>query len=415
MPNGPGAGEGSPPAPQVVDVPQAQKAVGEIQTIAQSLGDRFGLSEMRKADVSSLLTDKGPDKKPGLLKQAKDGKGEPAPWQDNAATRQYLENAQAYAQQQAEEWLQKIATELKIPADTLVETSWEDLVKVAKKAGWPVDREEQLDMLRNAYECTKEKQSSAQEENDLAHEAALVSPTLAEIFPEFAHDLIRLQAKKGDVRAFLIEKANNLKLEARTSDGKVDVAKIALALDMEMAGLQSQLVSIMVEIQKQKGKASPALLAQQTDINEKMKALRSQTASGKIEIIHGEPLTVEIVTVSPDDLKKQPNQIKAFAQIMGLNEDYANYDPVGGIAKLCEKAMADKGAAKELMSRLTHFKDDLGLSDTQLKKIEHLFISPVKELGKTAAKGMSILMALLFLLGWRASKGFGQQQQGAMG
>ena len=141
-----------------IDDEMARDCIRQLREIArtQNLGP-FVLPNLRTASIPDLFDSGDPNKgkEPGMLRKAG--------WQDDQPTREFLENAQRYAERQAEEGIQTIQKELGLTLEQLGKMSFDELVKLAKTKGLlgeaitdnPLKQErveETIDYLRNAWE-----------------------------------------------------------------------------------------------------------------------------------------------------------------------------------------------------------------------------------------------------------------------
>jgi len=152
-----------------VDVPKAKDAIQKVGEIGARLGKPFRLVDIRKTPVADLLRPGDPDPaknlKPGLLQESADPKDK---WADDPKTREYLENAKAYAESEAKRGLAELTTpEIGLTQDQISKMTLDALKQAVKAKGWIVEAtagdaasqvkaQETIDYLENTHELAKE-------------------------------------------------------------------------------------------------------------------------------------------------------------------------------------------------------------------------------------------------------------------
>lgn len=393
-----GGGEAGGPR-QEINVDSAQDCLKQLKEIARQQGRSFGLADLRKVDIDELFAPGDPqqNKEPGMLNKAG--------WQDDQQTKDFLANTQRYAEKQAEIWLNKIQTELKLSPEQLADKSFDELKGLALKAGMAVDEtvadpkkkaeaEETLDNLRNAWEKAKEKaMSGSKDKEDTARALAdetealsLIEGDLKNLTPEsqgiimniIAHgaDKPQVYIKQGEIlaQATLGEKDIDTFLgkEESPENQKPDFERrkhnLALALDLQIAGLQEQLGQL-------KGKKRENIENMIKILREKRNKLRTTNEKGENVVI--------------------PDQIKSFAAIF-------NCENLEGVRVVLERAASSPEQRKALLNYI----DTIGLDRATVEKVftkihRQQEARKWKDRGKTAGV-LALLLALL--LAWQASK-----------
>lgn len=404
---------------QDINVDRARDCLRQLKEIAKKNGLNFGLAELRKAEPDELFAigDSEQNKKPGMLFEAG--------WKDDESTREFLANAQRYAEQQAEFWLQKIQSELGLSLEQLAESSLEEIINLASRKGMMVDvsttdpqkrteAEETLDNLRNAWEKAKERGvlRNKEEENgstlvdeikaldsirgyfgELTGEAQSVMMIIIahgvdnpEVYIELGQRLSSeiLRGENGEeinIDTFL-EKGDNLSEGQRKEEFQRKKHDLALALDLEIVGLQEQL--------SQMGNKNGKNIERIKSKIEELQAKRNQLTINE----RGEELVI-------------PDQIKNFAAMFGCNdlkEVRALFEQAASYPERREKLLEfiEAGFNQETANIAKNILTNVNLKQ-EIKKEGNL------------EKNISILtLLMLLILAWRAFRA-NKQGEGIMG
>lgn len=386
-----------------IDVEQAKDCVRQLREIARKQGTSFGLAELRKTSIDNLLSPGDSDKgeEPGLLRKAG--------WQDDEQTRKFLENGQRYAEDQAEEWIKKIQSELGLTPEQLSEKSFDELIRLAKDKGWSVEVipndpkqeevEETLDYLRNAWEKANEKAIAGSETkegaaSELAEETEAgleVIDDLGKILDGAGEVIFNLVANGVNNPQVYIQQGERLVNEILGERGNIDnfLASegdlsdnqkaqfeaqkriLALGYDLQIAGLNEKLAKVKNQ------KERDVLEAQLNKLKEERQKLKTKDKSGN---------EVEI-----------PDQVEFFAQQF-------NCENLSQVRVLFEQAAGNPKVKKEL---LEYIENNLGLGNNKqvveeiLNKIHNRQLKTWEKRGRIVG---SLALVLVLLLAWRASQ-----------
>jgi len=244
--------------------------------------------------------------------------------------------------------------------------------------------------------------------------------TAAQIHPEASETMVELVASGNKITTVIEKRTNKIKQEAVDLETKEvkDPAKLALAMDLEIAGLQYQIDEYIVAAKKSpKGALSEAQTAKIDELQKRKKQLQEQRNSGKIKFKKADGS--EII-LENDQLAKETNQVEIFAQKMGIDPQQAKEHPLYAIHQQIEGAVIDKNFRAAFLKHLLEnkvFSQDENENKAAVAKIKEFVekasqIRSIKEKGKLAAKGAGIVGLLMMFLMWQASK---EKKQGMMG
>lgn len=238
---------------------------------------------------------------------------------------------------------------------------------------------------------------------------------LVELNPDAARSVIELCAKGNNMAAALQERVDQLKKEGRTNP-----EKMALALDLEIAGLQWRRFLIgesferVAEKARQSGKAPPELTKLNEEaklVGEKIAGLQEQRNKGEVKLIN-EQEQEEIVKI---DLSKEKNQVKGLARALGVEEELVEGSPLYGLQDLISQAIEDGQTRKTFiknMKKLTQIENEIGetiLGEDEAQALENYLNKAalnktIEKGGKKVIKGAGMVGLFGFLLAWLASK-----------
>jgi hypothetical protein len=242
----------------------------------------------------------------------------------------------------------------------------------------------------------------------------------AQIHPEAGQTMIELVASGNKIVKVIETRTNQMKQEAVDLEkGEVkSPAKLALALDLEIEGLQYQLDEYEFAAKRsRKGTLSEAQRAKVKELLERKKQLQEQRNSGKIKFKKADGSEIQLEN---DQIKNEPNQVEIFAQKMGIDPEQAKGHPLYAIRQQIEGAVVDKNFRTAFLKHLSEnkvFSQEENENKAAVAKIKEFVdkasqIRSIKEKGKIAAKGAGLVGLLMMLMMWQASK---EKKQGAMG
>lgn len=419
------------PAEKPADPKLAGKAWRELRDRAQKLGNRIkiGWHEIRTGKVDDWLKDADPAKKQeaGFLRHEDPGKGV-TKWEDNKETREYLANAQKRAVELAEKGMGEISADLGIPADQIAGKTLQEVYDAAKAKGWNVAEGdpkgvETRDYLRNAYEFAREQQQAVEarvEAEDQAAEfhaavdAAATAGIIAAEVPGMDRIMFRVIKDKGKITGVIEEEGNAL-------IASKEPEKVALGLDLQIDGLQYQLVlthnAIQKAIQKKDSKGMMKFSKDARGFDAKIKDLQNQRATGRVKVGDSE--------VEFQNLKDQPNQVEMFVQKLGVKAENVKVaffgesgDPqtvevtssLMALHNTLSRAIADGDFRKAFIAYL---RDNSRLGEDNIRHLEkylgdEAFKKKVEKSGNLAIKtgaGVGLLMAFMMWLASRKGQG----------
>ena len=428
MQDGPAERLTPPPAKPVAtekpaDPNLAKKAWGELRTRAQILeAGLMGWHEIRTGNIDDWFKDADPTKREpaGFLKQEDPGK-DVTPWKDDDQTKEYLANAQTRAIELAQKGVGEIGADLGIPGNQIVEKTLDEVYAVAEAKGWNVIQgdpkgDETRDYLRNAHEYAKEQQQVVEVREEAEDQAAEVeaaietAATAGEIAPEMAGLMLGVIKDRGQIKGVIENQANEL---IKTKEPE----KVARGLDLQISGLQYQLVQTHDAIQraakKSNNKEIKRLSVDAIGLNAKIKDLQNQRSTGKVMIGDDE---IEI-----QKLGDQSNKVDAFVQKLGIkakNVEVIVLDEEGetqtievtsslaGLHDIFSAAIANKESRAAFIQNL---RQKSGLPEDNIDQIEKYLGSEVFKKGVEKGRNIAVkagagVGVLMLLMAWLASK-----------
>ncbi len=246
-------------------------------------------------------------------------------------------------------------------------------------------------------------------------DTATAAALLAELNPDAARSGIELLAKGNNMAAALKERVSQLKKEGRSNP-----EKMALALDLEIAGLRWRRSSIedslnrVVQKARQSGKIPPELakLKEEVElISEEITGLQEQRNKGEVKLIdeQGQEETAKI------DLSKEKNQVRGLARALGVKEEIAESSPLYGLQDLISQAIENGQTRKafiENMRKLTQTTNEVGeiiLGEDEVQALEDYLNKAarnktIEKGGKKVIKGAGMVGLFGLLMAWLASK-----------
>lgn len=249
-------------APRPVDVPKAQDAIRQVRTIGASLNRPVRLVDIRRTPVADLLRPADPANKvdAGILVASSD----PAQrWKDDAPTRDFLANAQSYAQAEAVRGVGELTSLLAVTPDQLAKMTPEQVRDAAKAKGWVVEGKagdaasqakaaETMDYLVNAHEYAREQQ--VQQPGAVAGGEVTVDPALkadlSGLTAEARGTLLAMVAG-GPARELLEDRIYKIDLAAQRAGGE---------LSPRLRNERERLVRLHKQLQEQAGAVDKELI-----------------------------------------------------------------------------------------------------------------------------------------------------------
>lgn len=411
MPVGPGATPDTittavKPAEKPVDPTSGKKAVGELRNRGNQLGKKVGLHEIRTGKTDDWLKDgdRVEGEENGFLRQEDPDKGVKK-WQDDPATRDYLNNAQRYAQQQAEQGVEEIKDKLGLNVEQAAKKPFNEIVEEAGKKGLNVDPnteegQEILDYLRNAHEYARDLNTKKDDEQSAeAGEKKDEEETVQEVTQELAlvihNDIVELSklsleiyASGGDVAKKI--QAIGESMIVTPEEGKQrteqEVIQTARGYDLQIAGMQLEQQQIADSYPEAKEKKREELLVRNNELKKRIKQLQEERKQFYV-----------------------PNEVKEFVKRCGVAEADAKANPLAALSQTLEKAITDKSFRKDYIAYLKQQANEGKLSkegvETTVKFLNSETVKKfVKEKGLLGVKAAGGFGVLMLLMAWLATK-----------
>jgi len=238
--------------------------------------------------------------------------------------------------------------------------------------------------------------------------------------------ILEIYASGRQMSQLCDRKAGELQAQAvKVEGGRVEVTdpqKLALALDLEIAGAKFKLTKLS-ENRKGKGQQSDT----EKQLAARIKQLENERSEGKVKLMLDGKETV----VNCAELKTAPNQItemaKSLLSNLGLGEQqlvqlskYAETNPMAAIEWLVSQAINNRDLRTGLMNNLREsalFGDDKAKKDALINFLDKNIESgsrtkKTKEVGKKVATGVGLMGAMMMLMMYISSK---EKKQGPMG
>jgi len=253
---------------------------------------------------------------------------------------------------------------------------------------------------------TAEQQIAAQQ----AELTMMADPAMLAKYPDLGRLALQVLASRGDIAEVCQKHAATLKAEAGN-----DPAKMAFALDLEMAGIGAKVGQL--QNQALTKELSPTEKAQLNALSQRLVNLETQRISGNVELMVKSPdgSGTEKETRKMDFSKVEGNQMLTVAASFGLTaEELKADDYLGTVLTRVETAVGDREARTQMLSTLTKsgMYDEQVLKDfsTILNQLGHQ--KQFNKIGKIVGKGslFTALMMLLMGLGFKKTAQGGSPQ-----
>jgi len=253
---------------------------------------------------------------------------------------------------------------------------------------------------------TAEQQIAAQQ----AELTMMADPAMLAKYPDLGRLALQVLASRGDIAEVCQKHAATLKAEAGN-----DPAKMAFALDLEMAGIGVQIGRLQNEALTKA--LSPTERIQFNSLKQQLENLKNQRLSGEVVMKsraqNGNEGANE--TKKVDFSKVKGDQIRTVAASFGLTaEELKADDYLGTVLTRVETAVGDREARTQMLSTLTKsgMYDEQVLKDfsTILNQLGHQ--KQFNKIGKIVGKGslFTVLMMLLMGLGFKKTAQGGSPQ-----
>jgi len=253
---------------------------------------------------------------------------------------------------------------------------------------------------------TAEQQIAAQQ----AELTMMADPAMLAKYPDLGRLALQVLASRGDIAEVCQKHAATLKAEAGN-----DPAKMAFALDLEMAGIGAKVGQL--QNQALTKELSPTEKAQLNALSQRLVNLETQRISGNVELMVKSPdgSGTEKETRKMDFSKVEGNQMLTVAASFGLTaEELQADDYLNTVLTLVKTAVGDREARTQMLSTLTKsgMYDEQVLKDfsTILNQLGHQ--KQFNKIEKIVGKGslFTALMMLLMGLGFKKTAQGGSPQ-----
>lgn len=409
----------APPKP--IDIPQAQKAHGELQ---KASGGAFSLNQLRKMDAPALLDagDPAQNKEPGVLNKAG--------WKKDEPTKDYLDNAKRYAQEQAQKGLAELL-EMKqagvvLTQEQLAKLKPDEVIALAKANGRAVEdvpsdaaktaeAQKMRDYLENAHGLAVEEQSK----KDAVVEATVNIVATAEAGKKsgVSHEALEILATMGEKSGMsaAVQRRGGELVQQGVKEGDANLT--AFGIDMQVAGIKQEYQELSDRnITAQRNvdtKTMTLTYKKMTELSARRTSLEAQRKSGKVQVMEAQadgttkPVDHDVPGMPPE------NTITQIALMMGVDAKAATENPLGNIYSIVGASVSSSTARRDLIQSMR----TAGFGEVETAKMDSLLGGLAKRAANEKTKGMvqniSIIALLLMLMGGYAAFQKNKAAQGA--